>query len=30
MDDPRRVTVALNNLGTLAHDRGDHDAARAH
>jgi tetratricopeptide (TPR) repeat protein len=24
--DPRRITIALNNLGTLAHDGGDDDA----
>src|SRR6266542_708677 len=28
--DPRRVTIALNNLGTLAHDLGRHATAREH
>ncbi|MBM2616708.1 tetratricopeptide repeat protein [Actinoplanes sp. LDG1-06] len=28
--DRRRVTISLNNLGTLAHDRGAYDTARAH
>jgi predicted ATPase/tetratricopeptide (TPR) repeat protein/DNA-binding XRE family transcriptional regulator len=30
LDDPRPLTVALNNLGTIAEDLGDYDGARAH
>jgi predicted ATPase/Tfp pilus assembly protein PilF/DNA-binding XRE family transcriptional regulator len=30
LDDPRPLTVALNNLGTVAEDLGDYDGARAH
>jgi predicted ATPase/transcriptional regulator with XRE-family HTH domain len=30
LGDPRRVAIALNNLGTLAHDQADLESARRH